>query len=97
MRHFKQILQDVLRLILAFPMVLFWLLVLTGMFAPESLIVLIMALGEVDAAQLAGLMRSAVHIWIALSITFALARIAFRYGSSSSRTTSEKEGSQSCA
>ena len=96
MRHFKQILQDVLRLVLAFPMVLFWLLVLTGMFAPESLIVLIMALGEVDAAQLAGLMRSVVHIWIALSITFALVRVALRYGSSSPRTISEKEGSQSC-
>ena len=62
MTRFKQFLRDAFLMILALPMVLLWLAILTGMFSPESLIVFVMALREVDAAQLAGLMRSAVHI-----------------------------------
>ena len=73
-----------------------WLLVLTGMFSPESLIVFVMALREVDADQLAGLMRSAVHIWIALSIVLALAKLVLGLGATSSTATNQK-GSQPCA
>ena len=97
MSRFKQFFRDALRIILAFPLVALWLFILTGMFSPESLIVFVMALREVDAAQLAGLMRSAVHIWIALSITLALARLIFGLGKTSSQTASNQKGSQPCA
>lgn len=96
MNHFKQFLRDALRIILAFPLVALWLAVLTGMFSPESLIVFVMALREVDADQLAGLMRSAVHIWIALSIVLALCRLAFGLGASCPETTPNQKGSQPC-
>ncbi|WP_417260414.1 MULTISPECIES: hypothetical protein [Pseudomonadota] len=97
MSRLKQFLRDALRIILAFPLVALWLLILTGMISPESLIVFVMALREVDAAQLAGLMRSAVHIWIALSIVLALARLAFGLGASSPQTATNQKGSQPCA
>jgi hypothetical protein len=96
MSRLKQFLRDALRITLAFPLVALWLLVLTGMFLPESLIVFVMALREVDAAQLAGLMRSAVHIWIALSITVALARLVFGWSQTSSQTAPNQKGSQPC-
>ena len=97
MTRFKQFLRDAFLMILALPMVLLWLAILTGMFSPESLIVFVMALREVDAAQLAGLMRSAVHIWIALSIVFALARLVFGLGKTSPKTAPNQKGSQPCA
>ena len=96
MTRFKQFLRDAFLMILALPMVLLWLAILTGMFSPESLIVFVMALREVDAAQLAGLMRSAVHIWIALSIIFALARLVFGLGKTSPKTAPNQKGSQPC-
>tara|TARA_R110000765_G_scaffold307352_1_gene401200 strand:+ start:541 stop:834 length:294 start_codon:yes stop_codon:yes gene_type:complete len=96
MTRFKQFLRDAFLMILALPMVLLWLAILTGMFSPESLIVFVMALREVDAAQLAGLMRSAVHIWIALSIVFALARLVFGLGKTSPKTAPNQKGSQPC-
>lgn len=88
--------RDVVRITVTFPLFLLWLAVLTGMFSPESLIVFIMALGEIDAAQLAGLMRSAVHIWIALALIFAGLRLFFRsaHHSPTSTTITQKEGSQ---
>ena len=92
----KQFLRDLLLTIAVFPLVALWLLVLTGMFSPESLIVFVMALREVDADQLAGLMRSAVHIWIALSIILALAKLVLRLGASSSQSATNQKGSQSC-
>ena len=79
MNRLKKFLRDVVLTIAAFPLVALWLLVLNGMFSPESLIVFVMALREVDADQLAGLMRSAVHIWIALSIVLALAKLVARH------------------
>ncbi|KZB65451.1 hypothetical protein [Thalassospira sp. MCCC 1A02491] len=97
MTRFKQFLRDAFLMILALPMVLLWLAILTGMFSPESLIVFVMALREVDAAQLAGLMRSAVHIWIALSIVLALARLVLGLGASSSPIVPNQKGSQPCA
>ena len=97
MTRFKQFLRNAFLMILALPMVLLWLAILTGMFSPESLIVFVMALREVDAAQLAGLMRSAVHIWIALSIVFALARLVFGLGKTSPKTAPNQKGSQPCA
>ncbi|MEQ9127238.1 hypothetical protein [Thalassospira sp.] len=97
MSRFKQFLRDAFLMILVLPMVLLWLAILTGMFSPESLIVFVMALREVDAAQLAGLMRSAVHIWIALSIVIALARLVLGLGASSSPTAPNQKGSQPCA
>ena len=97
MTRFKQFLRNAFLMILALPMVLQWLAILTGMFSPESLIVFVMALREVDAAQLAGLMRSAVHIWIALSIVFALARLVFGLGKTSPKTVPNQKGSQPCA
>ena len=97
MTRFKQFLRDAFLMILALPMVLLWLAILTGMFSPESLIVFVMALREVDAAQLAGLMRSAVHIWIALSIVLALARLVFGLGKTSPKTAPNQKGSQPCA
>ncbi|WP_417814236.1 hypothetical protein [Thalassospira alkalitolerans] len=96
MTRFKQFLRDAFLMTLALPMVLLWLAILTGMFSPESLIVFVMALREVDAAQLAGLMRSAVHIWIALSIVFALARLVFGLGKTSPKTAPNQKGSQPC-
>tara|TARA_R110000824_G_scaffold58061_2_gene157385 strand:- start:7 stop:300 length:294 start_codon:yes stop_codon:yes gene_type:complete len=96
MTRFKQFLRNAFLMILALPMVLLWLAILTGMFSPESLIVFVMALREVDAAQLAGLMRSAVHIWIALSIVFALARLVFGLGKTSPKTAPNQKGSQPC-
>ena len=96
MTRFKQFLRNAFLMILALPMVLLWLAILTGMFSPESLIVFVMALREVDAAQLAGLMRSAVHIWIALSIIFALARLVFGLGKTSPKTAPNQKGSQPC-
>ncbi|AJD50310.1 hypothetical protein SAMN02744133_102485 [Thalassospira xiamenensis M-5 = DSM 17429] len=97
MNRLKKFLRDVVLTIAVFPLVALWLLVLTGMFSPESLIVFVMALREVDADQLAGLMRSAVHIWIALSIVLALARLAFGLGASSPKTATNQKGSQPCA
>ncbi|MEQ9345486.1 MAG: hypothetical protein RIG26_03490 [Thalassospira sp.] len=97
MTRLKQFLRNAFLMILALPMVLLWLAILTGMFSPESLIVFVMALREVDAAQLAGLMRSAVHIWIALSVTLALARLVFGLGKTSSQTVPNQKGSQPCA
>ncbi|URK16307.1 hypothetical protein M9H61_12170 [Thalassospira sp. GO-4] len=97
MNHLKQLLRDVVLFIAVFPLVALWLLVLTGMFSPESLIVFVMALREVDANQLAGLMRSAVHIWIALSIVLALAKLFLGLGASSSPTAPNQKGSQPCA
>lgn len=96
MNQLKKFLRDVVLIIAVFPLVALWLLVLTGMFSPESLIVFVMALREVDAAQLAGLMRSAVHIWIALSFVLALARLAFGLGASSPKTATNQKGSQPC-
>lgn len=97
MNQLKKFLRDVFLTIAAFPLVALWLLVLTGMFSPESLIVFVMALREVDADQLAGLMRSAVHIWIALSIVLALARLVLGFAASSSPTVPNQKGSQPCA
>jgi len=97
MNQLKKFLRDVVVTIAAFPLVALWLLVLTGMFSPESLIVFVMALREVDADQLAGLMRSAVHIWIALSIVLALARLFLGLSASSSPTATNQKGSQPCA
>ena len=97
MNRLKKFLRDVFLIIAVFPLVALWLLVLTGMFSPESLIVFVMALREVDADQLAGLMRSAVHIWIALSITLALARLVFGLGKTSSQTALNQKGSLPCA
>ena len=97
MNRLKKFLRDVVLTIAAFPLVALWLLVLNGMFSPESLIVFVMALREVDADQLAGLMRSAVHIWIALSITLALARLVFGLGKTSSQTALNQKGSLPCA
>lgn len=96
MNRLKKFLRDVFLIIAAFPLFALWLLVVTGMFSPESLIVFVMALREVDADQLAGLMRSAVHIWIALSIVLALAKLALGLGATSSTATNQK-GSQPCA
>ncbi|RCK47783.1 hypothetical protein [Thalassospira profundimaris] len=97
MNRLKKFLRDALVTIAVFPLIALWLLVLTGMFSPESVIVFVMALREVDADQLAGLMRSAVHIWIALSITLALAKLVFGLGGSSSPTATNQKGSQRCA
>ncbi|WP_412558485.1 hypothetical protein [Thalassospira sp. MIT1370] len=97
MNRIKQFLRDVVLFIAVFPLVALWLLVLTGMFSPESLIVFVMALREVDADQLAGLMRSAVHIWIALSIVLALAKLVLGLGASSSPAVPNQKGSQPCA
>ncbi|WP_412557822.1 hypothetical protein [Thalassospira sp. MIT1370] len=97
MKRLKKFLRDVFLIIAVFPLVALWLLVLTGMFSPESLIVFVMALREVDADQLAGLTRSAVHIWIALSIILALAKLVLGLGASSSPTATNQKGSQPCA
>lgn len=97
MNRLKKFLRDVFLIIAVFPLVALWLLVLTGMFSPESLIVFVMALREVDADQLAGLMRSAVHIWIALSVVLALAKLVLGLGASSSPTATNQKGSQRCA
>lgn len=97
MNRLKKFLRDVVLTIAVFPLTALWLMVLTGMLSPESLIVFVMTLREVDAAQLAGLMRSAVHIWIAFSIVFALARLAFGLGASSPKTATNQKGSQPCA
>ena len=97
MMRLKKFLRDVLLIIAVFPLIALWLFILTGMVSPESLIVFVMALREVDADQLAGLMRSAVHIWIAFSIVLALARLFLGLGASSSPTATNQKGSQPCA